>query len=298
MAKGGKRKKKAKTKKGPYLVPALFISAFISGGLLLLLFNLYTGPSTESSAYVPEYSIPLPQTQKPSPREPVTAPKKKTHARVAIIIDDMGRDMKRMRELLEVDAPVTVSVLPHLEFSKAVATEAHSRGWEVILHLPMEPRDLENHDPGEGALFIHMSDEEILRELEKDILAVPYIIGANNHMGSRFTEDEQRMSTVLRHFKERGFFFLDSKTTGRSVARSVAERLGVRTAERNIFLDNERDVRYIKGQFEELKQMALKRKKAIAIGHPYPETIRVLKEMVKEFEDDGIRLVKLSGLLD
>ncbi len=257
--------------------------------------RLYTAPVGRVAHYIPEYRPPLPP--RPSPVEPVEK-EKEVRARVAIIIDDMGRDMDKMRALFEVDAPITVSVLPHLEFSEEVASEAHSRGWEVLLHIPMEPRDLKNHNPGRGALFVNMSDEEITQEFEGDLATVPYVSGANNHMGSRFTEDEGRMKTVLRLLKDRGYFFLDSKTTDRSVAGAVGRRLGVRTAERNVFLDNERDELYIKARFEELKRIALRRKKAIAIGHPYPETIKVLKEVVKEFEDDGIRIVRLSKLLD
>lgn len=210
----------------------------------------------------------------------------------------MGYGMKKLRELLEVDAPITVAVLPHLKNSREVALEAHENGREVLLHLPMEPRDSSNYDPGEGALLTTMDEDEVLRLLKTAIEGVPFLSGVNNHMGSKFTEDEELMRVVLKVVKESGIYFLDSKTTEASVASTVAKELGVKTASRNIFLDNSRDEEYIRGQFSELIAVAGKNGRAVAIGHPYPETIAVLTELVPHLKDQGVEVVALSELVE
>lgn len=210
----------------------------------------------------------------------------------------MGYGMKKLRELLEVDAPITVAVLPHLKNSKQVATEAHKNGREVLLHLPMEPRDTGNYDPGEGALLTAMAEDEVVRVLKTAIEGVPFLSGVNNHMGSKFTADEELMRVVLKVVKESGIYFLDSKTTEASVASTVAKELGVKTASRNIFLDNRRDEEYIRGQFSELIAEAGKNGRAVAIGHPYPETIAVLTELVPQLKDQGVEVVALSELVE
>jgi len=277
MGKGGKRKG------GPVFILALLIFSFGLGALTMFFLEGY-------------FKKPKP----PSPEKMVlkeAAPFKKPAIRVAIVIDDMGGDLKKLRSLLAFDKRITVAVLPRLRFSKAAAVEAHRMGAEVLLHLPMEPENRINN-PGGGALLTGMSVEEIKKMVASDISAVPYIDGVNNHMGSRFTENEALMRTVLGVLKENGFFFLDSRTSPHSVARRVAEELGVRYASRDVFLDNKRDRIYIRGQFKELLRIARKRGRAIAIGHPYPETIEVLKEVVsEEFGKNGFELVRLSELV-
>jgi polysaccharide deacetylase 2 family uncharacterized protein YibQ len=210
----------------------------------------------------------------------------------------MGYGMNKLRELLEVDAPITVSVLPHLKNSREVALEAHKNGREVILHLPMEPKDSWINNPGKGALLTGMAEEELLMELTQDLEEVPFLSGVNNHMGSKFTEDEAMMRVVLEVLKEKDFYFLDSKTTDASVAGKVARELGVKTVSRSVFLDNRRDEDYIRAQFTELIATAEKRGKAVAIGHPYPETIAVIKEMVPRLKQEGVEVVRLSELVE
>jgi polysaccharide deacetylase 2 family uncharacterized protein YibQ len=226
----------------------------------------------------------------PYPRLPEDAP------RVAVVIDDMGRDITRLRELLDIDAPVTIAVLPHLQYSEATAYEAHTGGRDVIMHLPMEPRDPVN-DPGAGALLTSMGPGDIREVMDRDLATVPYAIGINNHMGSRFTEDEQGMRTVLETVREKGLFFLDSRTTSRSVGVRLAGELGVRSIGRSVFLDNERDVNYILGQLSETVEIARKTGSAIAIGHPYPETIAALRLVLPGLAADGVAVVRLSELV-
>lgn len=217
--------------------------------------------------------------------------------RVAIVIDDMGRDMKALRDLLEMDAPISVSVLPFLPHSRDTAEQANTRGREVLLHLPMEPKDSDNNDPGKGALFTNMSEVQIADEVKRDIDAVPYIKGINNHMGSRFTEDEKMMRMALKSVKASNLFFLDSKTTSKSVAYRVAKEMDMKAASRQVFLDNKEDVNYIKTQLLELIEIAKKRGNAIAIGHPHPSTIAALKQMLPRLNQE-VDIVAVSSLID
>lgn len=218
--------------------------------------------------------------------------------RVAIVIDDMGEDMASIMRLLKLDATVTVAVLPYLAHSKDVANLAHEGGLEVLLHVPMEPKNMEANDPGKGALLVNMATKDVRSVLIADMDAVPYITGVNNHMGSRFTEDASLMKEVLAVVKERGLFFLDSKTTGKSKALSAAREAGVRSIGRDVFLDNEQDKEYILGQMRELIVIAKKRGKAIAIGHPHAETLSALEEMIPEFKREGIEIVRVEELLE
>lgn len=224
------------------------------------------------------------------------------NVRVAIVIDDMGSDMKRLRELFKINADITIAVLPHLAYSKKAATEAHDkRGWEVLLHLPMEPKGFDagetGKDPGKGALYTSMSPKDVMAMVEEDLKGVPFAIGVNNHMGSKFTEDEPLMRAVFEVVRKKRLFFLDSRTTSNSVVDKVSREMKVRSADRSVFLDNTRDERYITGQIDELVAMARRNGTAIAIGHPYPETISALRQRVPGLANEGVDVVKLSNLI-
>jgi polysaccharide deacetylase 2 family uncharacterized protein YibQ len=217
---------------------------------------------------------------------------------IAIVIDDMGRDVERLREVLLLGLPVTIAVLPHLRHSAKVADEAHAKGVEVILHLPMEPDDLKANDPGKGALLTAMDARDVRRLVEEDLTAVPHAVGVNNHMGSRFTEDEALMTAVLEVVRDKDLFFLDSRTTAGSVGAKLAGTIGVRNAHRSVFLDNSRDVAHIKGQVSKLVAIARRRGKAVAIGHPYPETIEALRQSLAYLDGSGVEVVRLSEIVE
>ncbi len=218
--------------------------------------------------------------------------------RVAFVIDDMGYDVSILDEILAIDVPITISVLPHLPYSVAVARKAHRAGEEVLLHLPMEPYGYPERSPGSGALLLRMDDNEIVDQLEEDIRSVPHISGVNNHMGSSFMEDEEKVTLVLKDIKERGLFFLDSLTTKDSKGLPVAERIGLPHAGRDIFLDNDCN-------FEEavdiLHRIVEKRdvwETMIIIGHPHESTVRAIGAAVPVFRDNDIRIVPLSDLIE
>jgi polysaccharide deacetylase 2 family uncharacterized protein YibQ len=219
--------------------------------------------------------------------------------RVAFVIDDMGYDVSILDEILAIDIPITISILPHLPYSIAVAREAHRRGKEVLLHLPMEPYGYPaERRPGSGALLLRMDASEIVNQLEKDIRSVPHISGVNNHMGSSFMEDEEKVTLVLKDIRERGLFFLDSLTTKDSKGLPVAERIGLQHAGRDVFLDNDCD-------FEEavdiLHRIVEKRdvwETMIIIGHPHESTVRAIGRVVSVFRDNDIHIVPLSDLVE
>ena len=296
----------AKKKKGTGTSWLLLLLGFVAGAGAALLFFRYMGPEpSRPPVKPPETIIPaVPQVPPPSVEppvaEPVTPPealRPSVRPRLAIIIDDMGPDIKKLAELLEVRGQLTIAIMPNMRDSGRISNLAAAKGLDVIMHMPMEPRELMEHNPGGGALLVAMSPEEIRVKVEESMKTVPDAIGINNHMGSRFTEDEQRMREVLKVVKRKDMLFVDSRTTANSVAGRVARDLGVPSADRNVFLDNTRDVDYIKTQLREAARLAKRSGKAIAIGHPYPETIKALREAVPGLAADGVDVVGVSEVV-
>ncbi len=216
--------------------------------------------------------------------------------RVAIIFDDAGYSMRAAQEVMELGRPVTISVLPDLPYSTAIAEASPRHGVQVILHLPVQP-DNPSITLGPGGVTVDMSDEEIERTVAGDLATVPAAVGANNHMGSRGTSDPRVMRAVIRVIKARHLFFVDSLTSPHSVAARVAREMNVPTAVRAVFLDNQDDETYVHGQLLMLIKIAQDRGQAIAIGHVGKVTARVLREMLPEFDEAGIRFVPVSQLV-
>jgi polysaccharide deacetylase 2 family uncharacterized protein YibQ len=218
--------------------------------------------------------------------------------KIAIVIDDLGGEDKISQELLRWDFPVTFSILPFTPFSKTLAEEAHRKGKEVILHLPMEPHGYPQTRPGEGVLLEEMDERKLIGQLSKDIEAVPHITGVSNHMGSRLMEDPEKMKIVFAELKRRGLFFLDSRTTPQTIGLEVAQSVGLKATERSIFIDHSSTEEDIKHQLEQLIQLSLSKGKAIGIGHPHPSTLKLIKEMIPKMKEKGIEVVPLSALME
>ena len=217
--------------------------------------------------------------------------------RVVIIMDDLGRSLERAREVVNLGVPITFSILPGEVFATDVALLAARSGYEVMVHLPMEPHSYPATNPGDDALLLGQSEQEISRRVQAYFKKVPYASGANNHMGSRFTEFESGMQTVLKAMHEKGMFFIDSRTTGNSVAGRVASTIGVPNATRDIFLDNVADADAISEQIRKLVQLAERRGRAIGICHPYPETIEALRREVKFLRNGPVEVVFASKMV-
>ena len=243
--------------------------------------------------YPPKVVTPKP----PAPLPPEIPPGLPPEARIAIVIDDLGQDRRIAMEFLDLDIPLSFSIFPFAPFSQDIAREATQRGRDVLLHLPMEPREYPGRNPGKGVLLTTMDKERLLAQLEKDLSAVPYVKGVNNHMGSRFTEDPDLMRLVLEDLKKRNLFFLDSLTTNHSAGLKVSRELGVKAMQRNVFLDNDRDTAKIKARIHELIRIARKNGGAIGIGHPHPETIQAIREVLPSFKENRIELIPVSSLL-
>ncbi len=226
--------------------------------------------------------------------EPPTAARR---PRVAIVIDDLGRSMQSAADFADLDLPLTFAVFPKLPESRAVAEFFTSRQRDIMLHLPMEPRDYPQQDPGPGAVFMTTDEPELRRRLLNDIASVPGIIGINNHMGSRLTEDPRKMAQVMAVIKGRGLFFLDSRTIADSVAYQSAVKAGIPALQRDVFLDNERSVAMILEHFQVLIEIARVKGYAVGIGHPYPETLQALSRVKEIAQAAGVEIVPVRKLI-
>lgn len=214
--------------------------------------------------------------------------------KIAIVIDDFGYNLNNLPLLKKIREPITVSVLPHLSYSRAMAENLNSLGFEVILHLPLEPK--ERYRLEKDTILTGMNEEAIKAITNRALDGTPFVKGTSNHMGSKATEDERTMSVVFKELKRRRLYFLDSLVTGKSVCRNVSKEVGVPFARRDIFLDNEPDSAYIKGQLNKLKLRAQRLGEAIGIGHDRKLTIEVLKEAIPEFKKQGFKFVYVSDL--
>ena len=157
---------------------------------------------------------------------------------IAVIIDDIGFDLRIVEELAGIPAPIAFAVLPHTPHAVEAARFLHAAGKEILLHLPMEPRSYPEESPGAGALMVNMDERQIRRQVQENLAAVPYVSGVNNHMGSRFMEDEARLTMVMEELEKRGLYFVDSRTTPDSRGREAANRTGVRFAAKDLFIDH------------------------------------------------------------
>jgi polysaccharide deacetylase 2 family uncharacterized protein YibQ len=216
--------------------------------------------------------------------------------KVAIIIDDLGHDFGIGLSFIHLDLPLSFSVLPRAPFTEAIVKAANEKGCEVILHLPMEPKNYPSVDPGPGALFLTMDECEIIQILDQDLSEIPGVRGVNNHMGSSFTENQHKMLTVLEELKKRDLFYVDSRTTSRSVGSKLARKIGLPVAKRNVFLDHDINPRAIKIQMERLLSIAEHSGSAIGIGHPHKETLNILMEYSSRLKRD-FNIVLVSELV-
>lgn len=216
---------------------------------------------------------------------------------VAIIIDDIGYDMTPVRELLSIDADITFAILPLLVHSREAADMLHKANRETLLHLPMEPLSYPKEKPGSGALFSDMNDEEVIFQLEKNLASVPYVVGVNNHMGSKFMSSERNLVPVFKQLKKRDLFFIDSRTTNGSKTTAAAQKVHLTVASRKIFLDNERNYAKIYQILVDVAEAPAGNSMPIVIGHPYPETIRALKDAHKVFRENGVSIIPVSKLI-
>lgn len=210
---------------------------------------------------------------------------------VAIIIDDMGYNQQLGRQFLQLEPRLSFSFLPHAPFTEELALLAKQTGHEILVHLPMEPKD-QKWQLEPGTLLVTDSPEQIRRKIEGMLTAMPHATGASNHMGSRFTEDGKGMLVVMNTLRERSLFFIDSFTSTASKGLATARRLHLPSARRHLFLDNIQEATAICRQIDLLVTLAEHQGQAIGIGHPYPATFAALTQC----GNDALQTVEMVGV--
>ncbi|HKS22485.1 MAG TPA: divergent polysaccharide deacetylase family protein [Thermoanaerobaculia bacterium] len=216
---------------------------------------------------------------------------------IVLILDDVGFDHQPLAGAMTIDPKVNFSVLPNSRNATLFANELSARGFEVLCHLPMEPDGFPRISPGPGAVLTTMSDGEIAAATRANVAAVPHARGVNNHMGSRATADPRVMSAVLNALPH-GMYFIDSRTTAASVGEALARQMNIRTAARNVFLDDVQTEAAIRAQLHELERDAAARGVAVGIGHMYPATIKVLAEEARQLRASGYRFRRASEIVN
>jgi uncharacterized protein len=202
---------------------------------------------------------------------------------VAIVIDDFGNGMKGTEEILSLPIPLTVAIMPFLPTTERDAKLAYEKGHEVILHLPMEPLNGKKSWLGPGAITTDLTNDEVKNRVNEAIDAVPHAIGMNNHMGSKVTADKRVMRIILEVCRERGLYYLDSKTNGKSVVATLAKELDVPFLENELFFDEQYTTSHIIKQANLLMNRIELDNEIIAIGHvgiAGEKTASVLKQYV------------------
>jgi len=220
----------------------------------------------------------------------------KENARLAIIIDDLGSDRAAAEAVFALGYPLTTSVLPNHEHSADIANEAHRRGFQVMLHLPMQ--SVAKETPEARELRPGMPASEVAVMVDQFLQNVPDAAGVNNHQGSQATADAALMDELMPVLRDRHLFYIDSRTTTATVAYDTAQDFGVLSAFRNVpFLDDVDEVTAVRKQFDLALRGAREKGDAVAIGHPHPATIQALREVLPQAQARGVRLVLASELV-
>ena len=217
--------------------------------------------------------------------------------RIAIVIDDLGNQLRLGRQAIDLPGPVAMSFLPHTPFARRLATTAHLRGKEVLLHLPMQAAE-SLVLPGPGAITLDQSRHQFATVLAADLQSIPHVSGINNHMGSLLTRHPGHMGWLMEELKQRPhYFFLDSYTTHLSVALQIAREFDVPALKRDVFLDQVVTEEAMERELERLKNLAREQGFAIGIGHPFRETLAFLADQLPLLERQGFTLVPVRSLL-
>ena len=259
-------------------------------------------PNKENKAKKPESPIitdkPKPQEQEKKPdvsAYPIQdLPELPSKGKLIFVFDDAGHNLEQLQYFLDLPFPCTIAVLPKLSNSIETAKRIRAAGKELILHQPMQAVN-PNIDPGKGAVKPGMNREEIKKIVASNVEEIGPIAGMNNHEGSLITSDEEAMEAVLELCREKNIYFLDSRTSSKSVVPQVAKKLNMSIWERAVFLDNKRDKAYMKKQIIEGLEIASQRGEAIMIGHVFTVDLAILlKEMYSDLTQEGYTFSTIS----
>lgn len=213
---------------------------------------------------------------------------------LALVIDDVGLSADVVDDIALM-RPLTLALLPYSQDLPAKASILEKSGHELMVHLPMEPHGDAN--PGPEALLTNLTQAELDRRIIWNLSQFKSYIGVNNHMGSKLMERVGPLVSLMIELKSRKLMFLDSLTSPKSLGQRSATALRVPFLARDIFLDNDQDRQKIKNQLDKAVRIAKKRGYAIAIGHPYPETLSVIKSFRNQGAASGVTIVPLSQIL-
>lgn len=258
------------------------------------LFNIFK-PKPKPVAPAPLPKVPAPVIAPAPLPKPIIITAPPVKGKIAIVLDDWGYNKNNFPLLNEIKYPITGAVLPNLSYSRQAAAELHKRGFEVILHLPMQPQGDEPQE--KNTILTSLTDNEIRKIVSRDLSEIAYAKGANNHMGSLATEDPRVMEDVFSELKRRRLYFLDSFVTPKSICLSSTNKINIPFARRDVFLDNDEDPDYIKQQLNKLKEVASQQGYAVGIGHDRNNTVRVLIEVMPEIAKEGFEFVPLSEIV-
>ena len=214
---------------------------------------------------------------------------KKLAGKIILVIDDFGyRNDKVSDGFLELGVPITCAIIPGHEQSRSFAQKAKASGQEVIIHMPMES-SVRNKGEEEYKIKTGMTAEEIEWRMGEVLKDIPEAVGMNNHQGSKATTDGKVMSVVGSVLKRHGKYFVDSRTSSVTVGEKIMQSLGVPTARRHVFLDNDSDIKQISAQLDKLVKLAKKEGMALGIGHARPNTLDVLKREIPALLEAGFQ---------
>ncbi len=233
----------------------------------------------------------------PSSPAPTFTPTPASLGRVIIVLDDFGYENALIDKLATFSTSINPSIIPFLPHSQDVLKKAIKYGIDPMLHLPMEPVN-PSLNPGKGAIYVSLSDEEIKKRTEKAIDSLHGIVGVNNHMGSRATASKRVMKDVIDVIKVHNLFFLDSITTPFSVGYTMAEKEGLPALKRDIFLDNYKEKEYIEKQLNKLIELSIKKGIAIGIGHANSVTIDTISQYMPVFKKKKIELISIKKYVE
>jgi len=275
------------------------IAVSLSLAVLIIFSGLYVSRCSRHTSKNPQIHTPptfeIYPKEEISPRRQIPKPVF-VIPKVAIIIDDIGYDLSMAEKFVSLGVPITLSILPHSPFQKTIIRKAGIKKVETMLHLPMEPVEYPSVHPGPGALLTWMSPEKLLSQLNRNLDAMPFIRGVNNHMGSKMTTVPTHMYRVLSVLKQRSLFFIDSLTSADSCGWSSARLLQIPFAQRDVFLDHVQDPEIVREQIRRLIRIANHFGEAVGIGHPHAVTYDAIREMLPQLRKK-VRLVPASQLV-
>jgi polysaccharide deacetylase 2 family uncharacterized protein YibQ len=281
------------------LLVLVFLAGFLAHHFMLRKVPVQSlhPPHKEPITQIPTFEI-FPEKEIPLERPPlkpkVTLPDELP--KVAIIIDDLGYDRFIAKKFLALDGVFTFSVLPHSPYTKRIAKAAEAKGYDIMLHLPMEPMEYPAVNPGPGALLTSMSPDELIEQLRKDLDNVPSIKGVNNHMGSRMTTVSTQMYQIFSILKQRNLFFIDSRSTAETVCESSARLLKIPFAQRDVFIDHIQDSEFIRKQLRQLIEIAKRKGAAVGIAHPHIMTYKIIQQELPKLKKQ-VQLVPASKIV-